>query len=149
MTKTATITRLFHTPPEDVYLAYWRLDNWSRALPSILEARAEYDDGIHQCFTMVVNGVRGRETVRGVRIGAPFRRIELCQLVPPPGFAMMRGEWRFDAVTTGRGTNTLVSTERVFSVEDPGQAEAMGQMLETLLVKNLAAFDKFLLRESA
>lgn len=149
MRRTATVERVFRADPESVYLAYWQLEHWPKVLASILDARAEYDDGIHQYFTMTVAGERERETVRGVRIGTPYRKLELCQLSPPPGFALMRGEWRFEPVAMESGTGTRVSAERLFATEDAGRADAMGAMLESLLAKNLSAFDAYLSREAA
>jgi hypothetical protein len=109
-------------------------------LPNILEARAEYDDDIHQYFTMVVDKDGQRETVRGVRIGTPCRKLELCQFQAPPGFLMMRGEWRFEPATTG----TKVSAERTFAMVDSSREDAAASMLAALLAENLSAFDAYL-----
>jgi hypothetical protein len=148
MRKTATIERVFSSEPRHVYSAYWNLESWPKALENILGANAEYDDGIHQYFTMVVTKDGGRETVHGVRIGTPYERLELCQLEPPPGFLVMRGEWRFEPVATASGTGTRVSVERVFATKDPAAEDTTATVLEALLVKNLVAFDAYLTRET-
>ncbi len=140
MSRTVSVERAFEASPEAVYGAYWGLENWPRALSNIVDAGADYDDGVHQCFTMVVDKDGARETVRGVRIGVPFAKVELCQFVPPPGFRVMRGEWRF----APSGTGTQVVAERVYETSDPAGGDAAGALLKSLLEKNLVAFDRLL-----
>jgi Polyketide cyclase / dehydrase and lipid transport len=149
MRNTAIVERIFRADPESVYSTYWQLKLWPKVLRNILEVRVDYDDGVHQYFSMVVANDRDRETVRGVRIGTPYRKLELCQLSPPPGFVLMRGEWRFQPVAMATGTGTRVSAQRLFETVDGSRADAMGAMLELLLAKNLSAFDTYTSREAA
>ncbi len=147
MKKTATVEKVFTADLNTVYSAYWNLQLWPKALETILEAQTDYDDGIHQYFSMTVDVNGRRETVNGVRIGAPFNRIEFCHFNPPPGFVVMRGEWRFQAFSSSTGT--LVSADRTFARELSGDENAAALRLEALLEKNLLAFDRYLSREAA
>ncbi|HEX8000722.1 MAG TPA: SRPBCC family protein [Pyrinomonadaceae bacterium] len=144
MQKTTTVERLIQASPEQVYEAYWKLGEWPLVLPNILEARADYDDDVHQYFTMVADKGGQRETVRGVRIGTPYRKLEMCQFQAPPGFLLMRGEWRFEPVENGSGLGTKVIAERIFAMEDASGEAAAASMLSALLAENLLAFDKYL-----
>src|SRR5580704_13369249 len=82
MRNTAIVERIFRADPESVYSTYWQLKLWPKVLRNILEVQVDYDDGVHQYFSMVVANDRDRETVRGVRIGTPYLKLELCQLSP-------------------------------------------------------------------
>lgn len=149
MRSTASIERIFHCDLASVYAAYWQLKMWPTVLRNIIDVTIDYDDGLHQYFNMIVTDGLKREIVRGVRVGTPFSKLELCQLSPPPGFVLMRGEWLFQPVDSNLGSGTRVSARRLFEVEDESRADAMCAMLETLLAKNLAAFDAHLSREAA
>jgi hypothetical protein len=144
MRKTATAERIFQANPDRVYNVYWQLSLWPKVLANVLEAQVEYDDGIHQYFTMVVDKGGKRESVRGIRIGEPCRKIELCHFGPPPGFLIMRGEWHFELVTVGAKTGTRVSVERSFEMEHSDREAATVAPLETALAENLLAFDTYL-----
>ena len=149
MTRTVSAERIFRTAPEQAYLAYWDLDHWPRALDDIVSVETQYDDGIHQYFSMTVDKSGALETVRGVRIGTPFEAIELCQLQPPPGFSIMRGSWKFRAVDGTEAVATRVVVERTFERIDASGDDRAAALLESLLAKNLAAFDAYLARGAA
>jgi uncharacterized protein YndB with AHSA1/START domain len=140
--RTAPVERLFPAAPERVFEAYRDLRQWPAALDAVVDCDVHYDDGTHQYFTMTVSKDGSLETVRGVRIVDPGRRIELCQTEPPPGFAVMRGEWTFEPAEGG----TLVSARRLFATPDESKEETASAMLETLLEANLAAFERHIAR---
>jgi ribosome-associated toxin RatA of RatAB toxin-antitoxin module len=142
--KTAAIERVFDFSPERVFAAYWDLLRWPTVLSNVLEVRVRYDDGVHQDFEMVVDNGGTREVVRGARVGIPFRRIELCQFLPPPGFRIMRGEWRFEPVDAGTIPGTRVAAERTFALEDPNAEGDVARALEAVLAASLAKFDTYL-----
>jgi ribosome-associated toxin RatA of RatAB toxin-antitoxin module len=142
--KTATVERVFKSTPERVFAAYWDLLRWPAVLPTVLEVRVPYDDGIHQDFELVVEKGGTREVVRGARVGVPSRRIEMCQFLPPPGFRLMRGEWRFEPVGTGPVPRTRVTAERTFALEDPYREGETALALEALLAASLGTFDAYL-----
>ncbi len=138
------VERVFRASPGQVFAAYWDLLRWPVILPNVLEARVPYDDGTHQDFEMVVEKEGNREVVRGARVGVPPRRIEMCQFLPPPGFRIMRGEWRFEQVDAGPVPRTRVTAERTFALEDPAREGEVALALEALLAASLAMFDTYL-----
>lgn len=148
MRKTAVVERVFRADVKKVFQVYWEIEIWPRILRSIRDAHTEYDDGTHQYFTMVAMNGGALETVRGVRIATPYQKLEMCQFAPPPGFTLMRGEWRFSASSESCGIGTLVSAEREFATTDPDQEPAVSLRLEALLARNLADFDSYLSYET-
>jgi ribosome-associated toxin RatA of RatAB toxin-antitoxin module len=142
--KTVAAERVFQARSEQVFAAYWDVLRWPVVLPNVLEVRVGYDDGFHQDFEMVVDKGGAREVVRGARVGAPPRRIEMCQFMPPPGFRIMRGEWRFEPVDAGLALRTRVTAERTFALEDPAREDEVAVALEALLAASLATFATYL-----
>ncbi|PTE06657.1 SRPBCC family protein [Mesorhizobium helmanticense] len=149
MRKTAVVERVFGADIREVFQGYWDIKNWPRALSSVVDACTEYDDDTHQYFSMIALNGDARETISGVRIGTPYQRLEMCQFVSPPGFTLMRGEWRFSPILESGGSGTRVSAQREFALSDPGREAATSLVLEALLARNLAAFDAYLNREAA
>jgi Polyketide cyclase / dehydrase and lipid transport len=147
--RTVVVERIFQADMEVVFKLYWDIENWPKAIENIIDVNIDYDDGYHQYFSMIAANGDGQERVSGVRIGTPCRKLEMCQFSPPPGFKLMRGEWRFSSVADTRGVGTCVSAERVFAMNDPDREDAISSFLEALLAKNLLAFDSYLSRETA
>lgn len=149
MSQTVQNALIFNNPIDQVYKTYWDLSQWPLALPDIMTAEADYDDGLNQNFSMTVRKDGQIEHVAGARFGSPYSKIELCQFQVPPGFKSMRGAWYFEAADAGSNCATKVIVKRTFELKNPAKLDVVSLMVSGLLVKNLEGFRDLLMPRAA
>jgi hypothetical protein len=129
-------------PIQDVYQVFAQLHHWENALPDVLAVKILYEDDCHQEYLMTVERKGEPETVRGIRWLDLFRKIELFQPEPPPGFRCMSGIWLFNSYDGG----TKVEAERVFALtpEWHGREATIAANIKGYLQTNFQFFRSYI-----
>jgi ribosome-associated toxin RatA of RatAB toxin-antitoxin module len=131
---------LIKTDLNKTYNTYSDILLWINILDNVEDIQIITDKEDSQDFYYTIRKGNYLETVRTVRKLYPTSKIEMEQLVTPPGFKRMKGIWDFEEVQQG----TVVTATRIVELDEIANSEQTLNLLRTMLKHNLEMFKKYL-----
>lgn len=122
------------------YDTYSNILLWKDILDNVVDIKIISECKDSQEFYFTIQKGNTTETVRTVRKLYPPNKIDMEQLVTPPGFKRMKGIWNFDRTEQG----TLITATRYVELEETVNIEQVLKLLRSMLKNNLKAFKNYM-----